>query len=267
MTLSQERAPVDEKVLEWARRHSEAWAGHAPEERTMSARMCDLLLTEHAARVAAEAALVEAHDQKALERDRLRKEIMRLMREYFDPTPAVLAYELPAGEWSDNAEDVADKIIAMIEWQLPLHPAVFELFRCARDLIEDLHFNVAPSKGSIWLLRRAVEGATNAQPALRGSTQADRLATLEDELEAARKETEQCHAKATCMCGSYVAEHDIGSGHAPVSMYDYSLDQAEKRAEAAEAALQEARRIVAAAREFYEKGTVLLSATVARVSE
>lgn len=37
------------------------------------------------------------------------EEIRRLMREDFDPHPN---YELPAGEWDDNAEDVADAIIA-----------------------------------------------------------------------------------------------------------------------------------------------------------
>ena len=39
--------------------------------------------------------------------DKRRKAIMRLMREDFDPHPN---WELPAGQWDDNAEDVADKI-------------------------------------------------------------------------------------------------------------------------------------------------------------
>jgi hypothetical protein len=38
-----------------------------------------------------------------------RHEIMRLMREDFDPTPA--SWE--GRDWDDNAEDVADKIIAV----------------------------------------------------------------------------------------------------------------------------------------------------------
>ena len=40
-----------------------------------------------------------------------------------------------------------------------------------------------------------------------------------------RKEIEQHHAKATCMCGNYVKEHGLGDGHSPVSMYDHEMDQ------------------------------------------
>ena len=40
----------------------------------------------------------------------IKKEIMRLMREDFDPHPN---WELPAGQWDDNAEDVADKVFAL----------------------------------------------------------------------------------------------------------------------------------------------------------
>jgi hypothetical protein len=40
-----------------------------------------------------------------------------------------------------------------------------------------------------------------------------------------------------CMCGSRMSDHDIGSGHSPVSMYDYYQSQLEQRAEAAEAKL------------------------------
>lgn len=40
----------------------------------------------------------------------LRKEIMRLMREDFDPTPA--GWE--GRDWNDNAEDVADRIVALL---------------------------------------------------------------------------------------------------------------------------------------------------------
>ena len=52
-----------------------------------------------------------------------------------------------------------------------------------------------------------------------------RIAALEDEVARLRKEGEQHHAKATCMCGSYVKEHGIGDGHSPVSMYDHEMDQ------------------------------------------
>jgi hypothetical protein len=45
-----------------------------------------------------------------------------------------------------------------------------------------------------------------------------------------------------CMCGSRMSGHDIGSGHSPVSMYDYHKDQTEKRAEAAEARVVELQR-------------------------
>jgi hypothetical protein len=46
-----------------------------------------------------------------------------------------------------------------------------------------------------------------------------------------------------CMCGSRMSAHDIGSGHSPVSMYDYHMSQTQERAEAAErecAALRDA---------------------------
>lgn len=47
-----------------------------------------------------------------------REEIMRLMREEYDPHPN---WELPAGEWDDNAEDVADKIVAAALSEKPVH--------------------------------------------------------------------------------------------------------------------------------------------------
>lgn len=50
----------------------------------------------------------------------LHAEIMRLIREEFDPHPNC---ELPAGEWDDNAEDVADKII-LAALASPLHVSV-----------------------------------------------------------------------------------------------------------------------------------------------
>ena len=57
MTLSQERAPVDEKVLEWAHSVVEAgsWAGKGPI--VNAARIANAFLAELAVRVAAEAAL------------------------------------------------------------------------------------------------------------------------------------------------------------------------------------------------------------------
>lgn len=48
-----------------------------------------------------------------------RKEVMRLMREDFDPTPP--GWE--GREWDDNAEDVADKIIAALAQQPRTEPA------------------------------------------------------------------------------------------------------------------------------------------------
>jgi hypothetical protein len=43
-----------------------------------------------------------------------------------------------------------------------------------------------------------------------------------------KERMEQLEAKLTCMCGDYVDHHSIGSGHSPVSMYDYSLSRAEE---------------------------------------
>jgi BMFP domain-containing protein YqiC len=45
------------------------------------------------------------------------------------------------------------------------------------------------------------------------------------------KRLEQLEAKLTCMCGDYVDHHSMGSGHSPVSMYDYSLSRAEEENE------------------------------------
>ena len=42
-----------------------------------------------------------------------------------------------------------------------------------------------------------------------------------------KERMEQLEAKVTCMCGDYVDHHSMGSGHSPVSMYDYSLSRAE----------------------------------------
>lgn len=43
----------------------------------------------------------------------VRTEILRLIREEFDPPRGYS--ELPPGEWDDNAEEVADKIMALFE--------------------------------------------------------------------------------------------------------------------------------------------------------
>jgi hypothetical protein len=50
-------------------------------------------------------------------------------------------------------------------------------------------------------------------------------------------ELEQCHAKSTCCCGDYVKDHGMGSGHAPVSMYDYAIDNANAEVERLRAVL------------------------------
>lgn len=47
-----------------------------------------------------------------------RDEIIRLMREEFDPHPN---YELPAGQWDDNADDVAHKIMVAALSESRLH--------------------------------------------------------------------------------------------------------------------------------------------------
>lgn len=52
---------------------------------------------------------------------------------------------------------------------------------------------------------------------------------LIDKVEALKAEIELCHAKSTCCCGDYVKDHNMGSGHSPVSMYDQALAAAEER--------------------------------------
>jgi hypothetical protein len=47
-----------------------------------------------------------------------RAEVMRMMREEFDPHPNM---EMPAGEWDDNAEDVADKIVLAVLSESRIH--------------------------------------------------------------------------------------------------------------------------------------------------
>ncbi len=47
----------------------------------------------------------------------VRAEIIRLMREDFDPTPP----NWDGRDWHDNADDVADKIIALFGSEKPTH--------------------------------------------------------------------------------------------------------------------------------------------------
>ncbi len=54
-----------------------------------------------------------------------------------------------------------------------------------------------------------------------------------------KAEIEQCHAKSTCCCGDDIKTHGIDSGHAPVSMYDHTVHEIEKRVEAAEEEVRE----------------------------
>ena len=66
------------------------------------------------------------------------------------------------------------------------------------------------------------------------------------EVECLKAEVEQCHAKATCCCGDYVKYHSVSTGHTPLSMYDYDLQNMGERAVAAEAALATAQTDLAA---------------------
>lgn len=56
-----------------------------------------------------------------------------------------------------------------------------------------------------------------------------RAEAAEAEVARLKAELERLHELDTCMCGSRMDDHDIGSGHSPVSMYDYyrSQDEAE----------------------------------------
>lgn len=67
----------------------------------------------------------------------------------------------------------------------------------------------------------------------------ERIERAEAALAEAYKQVQQLRIKLTCMCGSEM-NHTILDGHTPVSMYDYSLDQAEERAKRAEAESHEA---------------------------
>lgn len=45
------------------------------------------------------------------------KEVIRLIREEFDPTPP----NWGGSDWNDNAEEVANKIVAVAQAQMPAH--------------------------------------------------------------------------------------------------------------------------------------------------
>lgn len=60
-----------------------------------------------------------------------------------------------------------------------------------------------------------MNGAKAIEVAIR-KTEAALAITLREERDEARREVEQCHAKATCMCGSYVGEHGMGDGTVPI---------------------------------------------------
>lgn len=60
------------------------------------------------------------------------EEVMRLMREDFDPRPNM---ELLAGQWDDNAEDVAEKIIATVLSTSPIH--VSDAWRILKKWLAD----------------------------------------------------------------------------------------------------------------------------------
>lgn len=71
---------------------------------------------------------------------------------------------------------------------------------------------------------------------------------LLDHIEAVTRERDGAQKRLDefdcCMCGSRMSDHNVGSGHSPVSIYDYRLDQAEQSAKTAEARLAEAERLV-----------------------
>jgi len=67
-----------------------------------------------------------------------------------------------------------------------------------------------------------------------------------DEIERLRAFTEQLYAKMMCMCGDYANHSAMASGHSPVSMYDYALDNAEAARDDAVKLLWETRPAVVA---------------------
>src|SRR5690606_4456836 len=74
---------------------------------------------------------------------------------------------------------------------------------------------------------------------------AEAIRTLLERIAALERERDQLLDKLHCMCGSPI-DHGAWEGHTPVSVYDYSLDQERSRAEAAEAKLAEAMKVIAA---------------------
>jgi hypothetical protein len=68
---------------------------------------------------------------------------------------------------------------------------------------------------------------------------ASALAGLSAEIEKLKAERDEAYEFRRqhdyCCCGWRMDDHNIGSGHAPVSVYDYHLAQTEERAEAAAA--------------------------------
>jgi len=70
-----------------------------------------------------------------------------------------------------------------------------------------------------------------------GTCTCNALDRANDEIARLAKELEIHHAKSVCMCGDYMRGHSDTSGHGAVSMYDYALDRAQQRAEAAESTL------------------------------
>ena len=63
---------------------------------------------------------------------------------------------------------------------------------------------------------------------------------LLEEIERLQKLNEQLRDRLTCMCGAWVEDHSLGTGHTAVSVYDYQLDQARLRITRLETALYEA---------------------------
>lgn len=59
--------------------------------------------------------------------DAIRKEIMRLIREDFDPTPV----RWEGRDWYDNAEEVADKIVALFPSEK--HAQASDCEKCGGD--------------------------------------------------------------------------------------------------------------------------------------
>src|SRR5690606_28222062 len=72
---------------------------------------------------------------------------------------------------------------------------------------------------------------------------AEAIRTLLERIAALERERDQLLDKLHCMCGSPI-DHGAWEGHTPVSVYDYSLDQERARAEAAEAKLAEAIKVL-----------------------